>query len=318
MAALRFKTNLLEHTKAVGRWAQARGGRATVDACTFVLDVSLGERRARLWPQFVGTRGGEQLVYFDQPDRHAVGFVGWSPGPPQAWDLSLSKLAFKQLAQRLGLATPAWWTSPVGVDVPVLVKRARGAFGYGMHGPYPAPVAASLVLAEGEYLEAFHVGRIARAWYWCGRLAVLECFDMPGLAADGQRSWQALLLHAGQAEPGAVADLLALQGQALDAVATAGTRVVADYRYVSPLNPTVYANANVVHRLRGTPCGQQFEAAGRALWPHIPGPEGRQVGFVLDAIVDAQDRVWLLEINSNAQGHPDAVAPMLDGLFGFA
>ncbi len=317
MAALRFKTNLLEHTKAVGRWAQARGGRTSVDACSLVLEASLGERRARLLPQFVGTRGGEQLVYFDQPDRHAVGFVGWLPYAPQAWDISLSKPAFKTLAQSLGLATPTWWTEPQAVDAPALVKRARGAFGYGMHGPYPAALAAQQTLAEGEYFEAFHFGRIARAWYWCGRLAVLECFDMPTLTADGQRSWQALLQHAGQPEPEAVADLLALQGQALADVALADTRVVADYRYVSPLNPTVYANANVVHRWRGTPTGQQFEAAGRALWPHIPGAPDQQVGFVLDAIVDDAGQVWLLEINSNAQGHPDLMATMLDGLFGF-
>ena len=46
------------------------------------------------------------------------------------------------------------------------------------------------------------------------------------------------------------------------------------------------------------------------------GPPGRQLGFVLDAIVDAQDQPWFLEVNSNPQWHPDIYAPMLDGLCG--
>ena len=35
---------------------------------------------------------------------------------------------------------------------------------------------------------------------------------------------------------------------------------------------------------------------------------------MLDAIVDAHDRPWFLEINSNAQGHPDLYGAMLDQL----
>lgn len=313
--SLRFKTNLLEHTKAVGLWAQARGARATVDAASFALHVRQGERALTLHPQFVGKRDGHKLVYFDAADRFAVGFVGWLPYKPLAWDISLSKLAFKAAARDVDIATPAHWADTATVSAPCLVKRERGAFGYGMRGPFRASEAARLSLAEGDYLEEFKWGRIARAWYWSGRLAVLELFEMPRITGDGRSSCTQLLEGAGADNADDSAPLLALQGMALAEVPAAGQSLVCDYRYVSPFNPTVYANSNLLPRLAGTPLAQRFADAGQRLWPRIPGPPGRQIGFVLDAIVDAQDQPWFLEVNSNAQGHPDLYAAMLDGLF---
>ena len=307
---LRFKTNLLEHTKAVGAWAQARGARASVDAADLSLQVTRGPRTLHLWPQFVGKRDGQRLVYFDTADRHAIGFVGWLPYKPQAWDLSRSKLVFKQAATELGIPTPVRWAGPAEADAPFLVKRASGAFGYGMHGPYPQGHA--LTLADGEFCEAFHLGRIARAWYWSGRLTVLELFDMPAVTGDGRSTYEQLLRQASAERPDDFATLAALQGVQPGDVLPAGRRVVCDYRYVSPFNPTLYANANRLPRLAGTPLAERFAEAGRRLWPRIPGPPQRQAGFVLDAIVDTDDRPWFLEINSNPQGHPDGYAAMLD------
>jgi len=318
--SLRFKTNLLEHTKAVGLWAQARGASASVDAVSFALHVRLGERALTLQPQFVGKRDGHKLVYFDAADRFAVGFVGWLPYKAQAWDISLSKLAFKAAARDLDIATPAHWTQADAVSAPFLVKRERGAFGYGMRGPFRASEAAALALADGadqiEYCEEFKWGRVARAWYWSGRLAVLELFEMPQISGDGVSTCETLLQRAGAEAAEDSAPLLALQGLALGDVPAAGQAIVCDYRYVSPFNPTLYSNSNRLPRLAGSVLAQRFADAGQRLWPRIPGPPGRQIGFVLDAIVDAQDQPWFLEVNSNAQGHPDLYAAMLDGLFG--
>jgi hypothetical protein len=320
----RFKTNLIEHTKAVAAWARRQGAQATIDAISFTLTLTVQGQPFVLHPQFVGKREGGQWLYFDQPDAFAIGFVGWLPYQPLAWDISLSKLSFKQLAQELGLSTPAHWPAllaPTPIDVPCLVKRVRGAFGYGMRGPYaPAVLAAELQqrpLQPGEYLEAFCWGRIARAWYWSGHLSVLEVFDMPRLQGDGKSPVRELLLRRAAEVPEDVDALLQLQGAGADTVLTAGQEVVCDYRYVSPLNPTVYANSNVLRHAKGSTLVQRFQDAGRRLWPRIPAPSGaagRQAGFVLDAIVDSHGEPWFLEINSNAQGHPDLYAAMLDAL----
>lgn len=48
--SLRFKTNLLEHTKAVGRWALARGVHAHVRATDLALVLQQEERALLLSP----------------------------------------------------------------------------------------------------------------------------------------------------------------------------------------------------------------------------------------------------------------------------
>jgi hypothetical protein len=287
-----------------------------------------------LHPQFVGKRDGQQLCYFDVADPYAIGFVGWLPYKAQAWDISLSKLAFKAAAREVGLPTPAHWTQPAFVDAPFLVKRARGAFGDGMRGPFRADQAAPLTLAEGEYCEAFKWGHIARAWYWGEHLAVLELFAMPCVTGDGRSSYEALLRqglgHA--ALPTDFADIAKLQNVRPFDVPKLGASIVCDYRYVSPFNPTVYANHNVLPRIKTHQIVQHFADAGRGIFPRVasasafalddnatPTPaalKGAQLGFVLDAIVDAQGQPWFLEINSNPQLHPDLYAAMLDGLCG--
>ena len=322
--SLRFKTNLLEHAKAVGAWAQRRGARTSIDAADLALTLQFEQRTYKLFAQFVGKRDGTQLCYFDMPDRFATGFVGWLPYKPQAWDISLSKLAFKAAARDLDIPTPAHWTQASSVSAPFLVKRARGAFGYGMQGPFRASEAAQVTLVvgdgagDGEYCEEFKWGHIARAWYWGERLSVLELFEMPVVTGDGESSYEALLNRASAEVPADFAHLGRLQGVAPSDVPPTGTRIVCDYRYVSPFNPTMYANHNLLHKLKGSALAQRFVDAGQRLWPRIPGPPGRQIGFVLDAIVDAQGQPWFLEVNSNPQWHPDIYASMLDGLCGIA
>ncbi len=312
----RFKTNLLEHVKAIGAWATRRAAESRIDAVDCSLTLRLDGRTLRLQPQFAGRRGGPNFVYFDVPDAHAMAFVGWLPYGPQAWDVSLSKRRFKTVAAEAGLPVPRGWSEPGLIDAPFLVKRERGAFGIGMHGPYPPERAATLNLAEGEFAEAFVWGRIARAWYWSGRLTVLEVFDMPGVAGDGCSTYEALLRRQGAELPADFASIAALQGVAPGDVPAAGRRIVCDYRYVSPFNPTVYANANRLPREAGSALVERFREAGRRFWPCVPGPAGYRAAFVLDAIVDADDRPCFLEVNSNPQGHPDAYAQMLDDLFG--
>jgi hypothetical protein len=258
------------------------------------------------------------------------------PYKAQAWDISLSKLAFKTAARDVGIATPAHWTQAEFVDKPFLVKRSRGAFGDGMRGPFPADHAVQLTLADGEFFEAFKWGHIARAWYWGERLAVLELFAMPTVTGDGRSSYQALLrqglaLGLGNASlPADFADIARLQNVRPFDVPQAGATIVCDYRYVSPFNPTVYANHNVLPRIKTHQIVQHFADAGRRILPRVvsaAAPDGdpalslscadsKQIGFVLDAIVDAQGQPWFLEINSNPQLHPDLYAPMLDGVCG--
>jgi hypothetical protein len=317
---LRFKTNLLEHTLRITEWAKRHGASAQIDATNYMLHVQLGDRQVSFFPQFISRPSPGFMTYVPEPDIRSAGFVGWTPYQQRVWNIAGSKVTFKKLASGLGLRVPALWERVEEVNAPYLVKRSRSAFGHGMRGPYRAEAAPNLRLQEGEFCEEFKFGRIARAWYWSGQLAVLEAFEMPTLVGDGISTYEQLLMRrAPEISPHPVEPLAALQGVRLADVPPEGMTIVCDYRYVSPLNPTVYGNANLLRWPERRPFVQKFEEAGRLIFPHaeLP-PDQDQVGFVLDAIIDADDEVWFLELNSNSQGHPDLYATMLDRLFGIA
>lgn len=316
---LRYKTNLLEHLKVVSAWARLHEAKAFIDASTGALAVQRGRRGMHALPQYVGPLPDGSLAYFPNSTPDVNGFVGWLPYPIQNWPISSSKPTFKQTAIRLGIRTPEQFSDGAHPRVPYLVTQARSAFGYGMRGPFRPLHAGGLAveLRAGEFAEAFKVGAIARAWYWAGRLAVLECFDMPVLCGDGRADFIGLLssaLPADRALPTGSLELGLVQGHAIGVPIPLGTRVIADYRYVSPFNPTVYSNHNRMEELHATPLAGQFIAAGSALWSEIPNPLKRGMAFVLDAIVDESGQAWFLEINSNAQLHPEIYRPMLDAL----
>jgi hypothetical protein len=317
---LRFKTNLLEHMKSVGAWAQASGARCSVDPSTLALNVQVGPTRFALQPQFVGKRDGAQLSYFSIADQHAVGFVGWFAHPLQSWDLSTSKLLFKRRARELGIATPRFWSSTAQADAPFIIKRSRSSFGQGILGPFAIGDAKALQysMVEGDYIDEFKTGRIARAWYWCGQLAVLELFDMPSVTGDGRSSFAQLLakaLNGGLSDlPKDFNTIAAWQRINPAQVVPAGKKLLLDYRYVSPFNPTIYGNYNRFAELKSSAIAQVFAQAGQKLWPRIPIHDTKQAAFVLDAIVDDNDQAWFLEINSNAQLHPDIYPTMLTSL----
>ena len=319
--SLRFKTNLLEHAKSVAAWARANDARAFMDLDGMKLGVRRGSRVIEFAAQYVGHRPDGTLGYFSEVGPACIGFVGWLPYPVQRWDLSTSKLAFKDAMRGAGVRVPAGWTDLRAVDEAFIVKRDRSAFGYGIRGPFAAAAArdAGFRLREGEFAEAFKTSRIARAWYWAGTLAVLEVFEMPCVVGDGTSCVESLLrrrLGADVELPTGTDEVARWQGFDLRRdVPAAGRSLIADFRYVSPFNPTVYANSNRWAELRETSIGRAFADAGQRVWALIPDAPAQPKAFVLDAIVDDADRVWLLEVNSNAQLHPDLYGPMLERLF---
>ena len=318
----RFKTNLIEHAKAVTLWARRRGARTWMDGDDLSLRITLNGREQRLRAQCVGFRGSS-LAYFPTFDANAVGLVGWFAHPVQSWPISLSKQLFKQVATEVGIDVPASWSDSRAATEAYLIKQDRSAFGQGMRGPFaPGSDDPRAQTAAGEYADAFVTPRIARAWYWGPRLAVLECFEMPTIVGDGRRSYRQLLTDAlarDVALPEGWADLGRWQGLDEEQPVAPGQQVLADYRYVSPFNPTVYGDHDRLSELRGSSLVTRFEAAGQAIVPRLPVRDERgrtrDVVFVLDAIVDARDRPWFLEINSNPQLHPGLYPLMLDRLF---
>lgn len=316
---LRYKTDLMRHIHTVKVWCARNNSLAYIDLQTLILHIKSPEHEIHLRPQFVTKLDDGRMGYSPQIGPSTVGFVGWLPYQLKVWSIAQDKLEFKVFARKHQLRTPKSAVDSSDVDFRFIIKQARSSFGYGIRGPY-TPEEASLPeakLESGEYYEELVFGKIARAWYWNSTLAALEVFDMPKIRGDGQHSIKELIRNMIGAEgvmPTKLERIAAVQGVSPDEAIPTDMEIVADYRYVSALNPSIYKNFNVLNSLRNSDVVSQFEQAGQALVLGIPEEKRLHTASVVDAIVDNAGTVWLLEMNCNAQLHPDIYGVMLDEL----
>lgn len=317
---LPFKRNYLQHALAMSAWMTAYGVKAAQDPKTLDLEVEHGGKVVHFYPQFdIETPEGQCFVQNIGPS--VVGFVGWFPYLPKAWPAAQSKLAFKAFARQMRLRTPAWSQNASDAKGLVLVKRNVSTFGEGQRGPFLMPagqaLAEPIAIDAGEYIEQFIVGQLVKAWYWRDQLAVVEVVDMPYVTGDGKKTVSRLYEDQCQqtgARPSA--PLLKAQGFAEADVLDSGQQVLVDYQYLAKTNPALFKDFNCRDRIVGSALEAQLLHAGRLAWSSVP-EEQRGIGaFIsLDGVLDAQGRVWFLEMNCNPRLHPAAYAPMLDAIF---
>ena len=319
-----FKTAPLSHMAAVQQCARKFQGEATVNLADMVLQVRGRNRQYSFYPQFVAVADG-RLRYTTHTDDQTIGLKGWTPYAIKRWPTGMSKLAFKDFCQRNGLRTPAMWRAPSPEMRDFLVKKDASSFGEGLRGPFRRHEAQDPAqsLAEGGFYEAFVRGRIVKATYWDGRLACVEILDMPTVKGDGRSSVRELFASRCIDPPpehewlflGGVA---AYQGLTLDTIPAAGHPVLIDYRNGSYAHPRSRRNANALQEIAGSALLAQLAGCGPVLWQGIPETLRPATLFAVDAILDEQERLWLLEMNCNPVCHPDVYGPMMETLFGAA
>ena len=89
--------------EAAGFFRRANDARAFMDLDGMKLGVRRGSRVIEFAAQYVGHRPDGTLGYFSEVGPACIGFVGWLPYPVQRWDLSTSKLAFKDAMRGAGV-----------------------------------------------------------------------------------------------------------------------------------------------------------------------------------------------------------------------
>jgi hypothetical protein len=314
-----FVSGLLNHLKAVQKCMADLGGEATVNVDDLSLVVQVEREQRHFWPQFVIFRESRRL-YSPAFTADVRAFIGWRPYQARRWPATADKLVFKEHAREVGVRVPEAWTEGGNEIRHVIVKQKRSSFGEGIRGPFeridtPNP---SQQLRAGEYYEAFIPGRIAKAWYLNGVLLCLELRPPPFVAGDGRSTVLELatVRSVQTVDQQALSWLIAAQGRRIGDILDIGKRLVVDFRYASPYEIGSFENENVLERLRDTEIGGQFQRAGHLLSSAIPEDMRADTLVTLDAVVDAEDKVWFLEINSNPSVHPDAYPALLRGALG--
>jgi hypothetical protein len=313
-----YVVSLLGHIKGMQACMAALGGEALIDVKDMTVQVRLNGEERCLLPQFTHVTDG-RIRYTPSLLSSVTGFVGWRPYLAKSWPLSSDKLLFKAHVTGAGLLTPRLWREAAPDVARFIVKKSRSSFGEGIRGPFERldPANPAHRLEEGEFYEAFIAGRIAKAWYWNGELVCLELRPPPSVVGDGRATVLELALRRSRrdVDQQALRRIVASQGRRLEDVLESGKRLVMDFKYGSPYEIPTFDNENVLAKLRNTPVGQQLDEAGKVLYQAIPEDVRTDILFTIDASVDAQSKVWLLEMNSNPMVHPDVYPAMVKSVF---
>ncbi|MGC5808092.1 hypothetical protein [Ralstonia pseudosolanacearum] len=315
-----FFTQILEHLKPITTWARANQAATILYPDSFSLGVKKDGLNLLMNPRFVALING-QWGYTSSYREHECGFVGWLPYSTKRWQLSSEKLAFKQYAATHGLPTPRHWFDGPCQAENFVIKPTRGSFGHGIRGPFRADEydQVSNTLADGEYFEEYVIGRSTKIWYWSGVPYAMEAFSPPMLYGDGRRTLREIAstrrgtferahdLSNAQA-------VLHWQRLTPDTILADGATAQIDFRHVSAYDPIVLRDRESLS-LAAPDVRTQTQHIGRVLHLGIPEQMRANTLFTVDAMLDAHDRLWLLEMNSNPVVHPKVYGAMLDEVF---
>jgi hypothetical protein len=324
-AVVPFRANIINHIQRINHCLPRFDGQAELDFKTLRLKISARNKYFELIPQYFYRLDGRMVYTPNVPANFFgfLGFLGWLPYFNKRWELATDKLAFKQHCVRHAIRTPQYWAGTKDLSGGVLIKERLSSFGQGIRGPFGSLSAdgVSGFDPSKSFYEKFIPGKPAKAWYWEDKLFCLEIMTMPTVTGDGRQTIRQLI---DDSVPGvefvpdwqAATDLVRYQGHSLDNVLAEGKVVEVDFKYGSRLLPRAWKDSNVVREHQDTAIGRQFAQTGRLLWQAIPEEIRPMTLSTVDAVIDGQDQVWFLEMNSNPMLHPDIYPLMFESFFG--
>lgn len=323
----------MNHIRAIKAWLDAHGGEANLNVQDFELEVKARNRYFRLYPQFLAVVN-QRPCYVPTLSTEVTGFIGWLPYRPLRWALSTDKRLFKDCLRTANIATPRMWSDISTANSDYVLKSSTGSFGFELGGPFrPSNGSADgnaqppIAVGQGtQYVEQFIKGRNVKVWYWGATPFHVHLHDYPEVEGDGQTPLSLLIQHRLEQvglsrqtypEMQAIDAALAFQGVTQEDVLTPGQRVWLDFRYgrrFSPEEKTEFAD-NALPRL-SPEIVRQLEAAGAVLAEKLREELRSPVLYSLDGVLDADDGVWWLEMNSNPTFPPTGYPHLLSTLFG--
>jgi len=323
-----FLNSLVQHVCEIHRLLPLFETQAHMDFSTLYTVVQGRGRSFTLQPQFVGSVDGKQ-AYSPRPNQSTYAFGGWRPYFNKQWPTGTSKSAFKDYCLAHDLATPQSWNAPLQTTTPYIAKPFHGSFGKGFSGPLSAGESLASFSGATHYCEQFIMGRSAKAWYWDNRLACLYIEDCPIVIANGKNTVRELICarapdHAltekwlQKIEWHLVEAFCRFQGVSLDQIPDDGKTVSIDFRFSGFLSRQSDDNLNILKHpeIAGGSIVKQFQDSGPLFWKSIPEEKRLATLYTVDAVVDADEKVWFLELNCNPLGHPDVYRYMFEGFLG--
>ena len=289
--------------------------KANIDFDDHILTINGDNKNFILYPQFRDVNG----FYTSELTEGASYFVGWRPYEMKSWHAATNKELFKILLEDHQIRTPAFTTRSSDDLKGVIIKPKTSSFGNGIKGPIKSSLEYTLNSDSGEYFEQYIAGHIVKIWFWNHIAYAAETKPQPYIIGNGT-STIGELIHSHARMINQTINLeyyinfLAYKGLLLNTVLNKGEVCTVDFRYKSLL-PTS-ANTSDIKIENNDFYGNHdlLKKIGFLVKTESPPDFSQEILYSIDGILDYEQKLWVLEINSNPVVHPYLYKPMLETL----
>jgi hypothetical protein len=196
-----------------------------------------------------------------------------------------------------------------------IIKPLKGSFGKGILGPFRPGVRGSEIQPGDSFKEQFVQGVACKIWYWDSEPVAFIPVKPPTLFADGRRTISSILesLRGNFDVPYTLdksEEILNWQGYSSESIPPEGAKVQLDFLYGHAFERVAMDDPDRL-ALQSQRFKTELSHIGRVLHAAIPAELRAGTLFTLDGVLDADDSLWLLEMNCHTVIHPNAYGPML-------
>jgi hypothetical protein len=325
---------LLYHLWQLQEWAEKKDAQLNLDIKTFNLEVKYRGRYYTMYPTFQ-EKINDRLVYVTTMPRSSSFFGGWRPYRVVTHTHSISKIPFKKFLCEENIRTPRYienFDSATELEFDYILKNSKGSFGYQIDGPFRRQQLIDRAKvqyknqSENIFIEQFIEGHIVKIWFWGSRPFYAQLFDFPTITGDGHSTANELLLKrlnqcgidwGDYSEKEIVIECLKFQNFELHDVIDVDRSLWFDYRYgrnyqlyqgITPESDSVLSD--LIEKT-----GNQISTMGvtlaKLLMREIPLP----ILVSVDAMLDSNENLWWLEMNTNPVVPPECYQVMFSDLF---
>jgi hypothetical protein len=305
------KVHLINHFKWLQNACKQYDAEIILNCKNFLATVNLRNSDFLLYPLFL-EKSDTHLRYTTEFNQSAVCFLGWRDYPTREIDLFSDKILLKEQLLIHGLLTPSYSTDINYAGQDVIIKKRSGSFGEAIYGPYKYASDYPLHPEEGEFFEQLIKGKIIKLLYSDNEPIYLEVQKMPTITGNG-RSTIAELAQKRAVSRGRLGcnkyqldEILSYQDKSLASVLANKEEVWADFRYESDL-----AKCHAIKELLPShpffkALNSNFDRIGDYLFAVIQQHNVEHLFYTVDAILDDEKKLWILEVNANPAIYPAA------------
>jgi hypothetical protein len=313
MAAISFE--MLNHFREMNKIIKQFNLNAQIDFEHHLLVIYNADKNHVLFPQFQDKHGN----YTCELTEDSCYFIGWRPYQMKYWDISTNKELFKFLLEDHQIRTPKFSTRRSDNLSDVIIKPKTSSFGIGIKGPIKSSRDYALSEDIGEYFESYIAGDIVKLWFWNHTAYAAEIKPQPTVTGDGQSTIDQLItLHAKtmnkKVDTHNYSDFLSYHNRSLETVLKNGETCPIDFRYKSFLPTGINTTDIKIKNNDFFGNKKQLQKIGFLVQSEAPPEFSTSILYTIDAILDADKNLWILEMNNNPWVHPYLYEPMIKTL----